>query len=833
MRKSSKKSALKSKKGKRKSPLKKYLTAGAVTPPTIPTTTFGSGNLGTGGLNSGYTLGNTTLGSTGITGATTSGNSYNMGNSWNQASSDINTLNNNFALTDGNPLTSAYSGSDYSLDRTKPTTLNSFRADQEKAVSGKQGESNLQLEKSAPKELTSQDKAAKVLSAIPGGITGIVGNALTDTTIRDDKGYYSKKTKDKLESYNRKIKAAKTASSVGQGISMAGAALTGTVIGAPLGALISGIGGITTAVSEGFAADYGNKQGDVDAAYGKSLAQRQEDKEEKRLKREQNLTRSQESYYDLPTVRDGGMMKYQVGGLKREAPLEEEVSVVDPAMDVLMNGGIRKYMAGGYQKVTGPSHENGGVAMDLDADGAVDSELEGGEIIEEMKHGGNASKKYIWSDHLKTGGMSFAKKFEQERKRGATPRRIEKLRVEQELAAKRDPSKLYKKYGGMMKYKSGGTANFEPHMMYDPKTGKGVKANTYEKHLELKNKSYDHREREEKSMGGMMKYGYGGKMEYMKEGGKLPKEVLESRLESHMSEGEAQDYIDSYKGGGLWANIHAKRKRIADGSGEKMRQPGSEGAPSAKALRESKKDGGLMEYQTGGQRVSRTGAGKFFAEYGAPLANVAGEAVNIGMNLSQEYNPVETISAPDVKAEKVFIDRAKDLRVGARESELINAKRSLQMGTGPKNAALNSARMVSLRAQEEAAQNVYDQNRQASSTEQQLNQAAQLKAAMTNQANARLESESRRNEGLRKESFENMRKKYIGSAASGLGNQLAQGMYTKEYINATLPDGVNPYAIKPNAIPNKMKEINPATGKKYTNAEATNAVLIQYRLENP
>jgi hypothetical protein len=45
------------------------------------------------------------------------------------------------------------------------------------------------------------------------------------------------------------------------------------------------------------------------------------------------------------------------------------------------------------------------------------------------------------------------------------------------------------------------------------------------------------------------------------------------------------------KGGspkGLWANIHAKRKRIAAGSGEKMRPPGAEGAPTAKALRKSK-----------------------------------------------------------------------------------------------------------------------------------------------------------------------------------------------------------------------------------------------------
>jgi len=40
---------------------------------------------------------------------------------------------------------------------------------------------------------------------------------------------------------------------------------------------------------------------------------------------------------------------------------------------------------------------------------------------------------------------------------------------------------------------------------------------------------------------------------------------------------------------GLYDNIHAKRKRIAAGSGEKMRKPGSKGAPTAKAFKESKK----------------------------------------------------------------------------------------------------------------------------------------------------------------------------------------------------------------------------------------------------
>ena len=40
---------------------------------------------------------------------------------------------------------------------------------------------------------------------------------------------------------------------------------------------------------------------------------------------------------------------------------------------------------------------------------------------------------------------------------------------------------------------------------------------------------------------------------------------------------------------GLYSNIHAKRKRIAAGSGERMRKKGSKGAPTAKAFKQSAK----------------------------------------------------------------------------------------------------------------------------------------------------------------------------------------------------------------------------------------------------
>ena len=63
---------------------------------------------------------------------------------------------------------------------------------------------------------------------------------------------------------------------------------------------------------------------------------------------------------------------------------------------------------------------------------------------------------------------------------------------------------------------------------------------------------------------------------------KMPGPKLKSRRDD-------TDFVEYAKGGsvGLYANINAKRKRIAAGSGEKMRKPGSKGAPTAEAFRKS------------------------------------------------------------------------------------------------------------------------------------------------------------------------------------------------------------------------------------------------------
>ena len=65
---------------------------------------------------------------------------------------------------------------------------------------------------------------------------------------------------------------------------------------------------------------------------------------------------------------------------------------------------------------------------------------------------------------------------------------------------------------------------------------------------------------------------------------KMPKGVKKARRDN-------TDFTQYAEGGdvGLYANINAKRKRIASGSGERMRKPGSKGAPTAEAFVQSAK----------------------------------------------------------------------------------------------------------------------------------------------------------------------------------------------------------------------------------------------------
>lgn len=72
-----------------------------------------------------------------------------------------------------------------------------------------------------------------------------------------------------------------------------------------------------------------------------------------------------------------------------------------------------------------------------------------------------------------------------------------------------------------------------------------------------------------------------------------------------------------FAGGGLYANIQAKKARIASGSGEKMRSAGSKGAPSKENFQEAKKTAVMKK---GGEVSLAVGRGeKLPADQGAGL----------------------------------------------------------------------------------------------------------------------------------------------------------------------------------------------------------------------
>jgi len=65
------------------------------------------------------------------------------------------------------------------------------------------------------------------------------------------------------------------------------------------------------------------------------------------------------------------------------------------------------------------------------------------------------------------------------------------------------------------------------------------------------------------------------------------------------------DEVEMFAGGGLYANIAAKKRRIAAGSGEKMRSVGEKGAPKKSDFAKAAK---TASYKEGGEsRVNEAG----------------------------------------------------------------------------------------------------------------------------------------------------------------------------------------------------------------------------------
>jgi hypothetical protein len=104
------------------------------------------------------------------------------------------------------------------------------------------------------------------------------------------------------------------------------------------------------------------------------------------------------------------------------------------------------------------------------------------------------------------------------------------------------------------------------------------------------------------------------------------------------------------EGKGLWANIRAKRERIKNGSGERMRKPGSEGAPSEEILKKTQaiKEEHLEEGRTS-QRHPLEGH-EYHKKTDAELVYIAKDA----------HKAAEAMKSHNTTAENKYRDQAND-----------------------------------------------------------------------------------------------------------------------------------------------------------------------------
>ena len=129
-------------------------------------------------------------------------------------------------------------------------------------------------------------------------------------------------------------------------------------------------------------------------------------------------------------------------------------------------GGYIKPLPGGAVEFVGPKHSKGGIMLD------AQTEVEGGETMDKVKFakGGNVGD-YIFSDYLKLGGKSFAKRHKELVKKNASQAEIQNLaKMQEEVARKqgRDENgprgaQYIAKLGGVRKYQTAGSPTNESY----------------------------------------------------------------------------------------------------------------------------------------------------------------------------------------------------------------------------------------------------------------------------------------------------------------------------------------------------------------------------------
>lgn len=134
-------------------------------------------------------------------------------------------------------------------------------------------------------------------------------------------------------------------------------------------------------------------------------------------------------------------------------------------------------------------------------------------------------------------------------------------------------------------------------------------------------------------------------------------------------------------GGGLYANIHAKRQRIEAGSGERMRKPGSEGAPTAQAFKQAEKTAMAEGGEVKGHKCEKCGHDMAM---GGNIGYAEGGEVNETLNPHHQppmdprnKRDIAAMRAPGINQSKVGM-----LAMGGSVVDAIMEKRKKMAGGG-------------------------------------------------------------------------------------------------------------------------------------------------------
>ena len=159
------------------------------------------------------------------------------------------------------------------------------------------------------------------------------------------------------------------------------------------------------------------------------------------------------------------------------------------------------------------------------------------------------------------------------------------------------------------------------------------------------------------------------------------REELDSCCDSCMDDsmfGSVEEYFDSSgdeqyedwgehinEGKGLWANIHAKRERIKRGSDERMRKPGSKGAPTKQAMKMASEssDNDEREYDYEGDMAM------------SDLRSIIVNAKEIHDMLTETTNLPEWVQSKITKAEDYISTVRNYMKTESMDESVYNGKK--------------------------------------------------------------------------------------------------------------------------------------------------------------